>query len=90
MREGQTITELEGDALLCGDMRIAAYVVNALVIVPLTQGQFDALVDFTYNAGQGSFRNSSLLRFVNAKEFEKRQLRSACGCTRVARLSRGW
>jgi lysozyme len=64
-----TIAEPEAEALLARDMALAVSCVNSWVDwkkVTLTQGQFDALVDFTYNAGVGSFRSSTLLRLVNA------------------------
>jgi lysozyme len=32
----------------------------------MTQGQFDGLVSFTYNEGEGRLRNSTLLRLFNA------------------------
>lgn len=70
--EGQTITEAQADTLLARDMAFAVSCVNSWVNwkkVTLTQGQFDALVDFTYNAGVGNFRSSSLLRLVNAGDF---------------------
>jgi lysozyme len=69
VHEGQTITEPEAEALLLGDMRTAIAVVNELVKVLLTQGQFDSLVDFTYNLGQGTFRRSNLLALVNRRDF---------------------
>ena len=72
VHEGQVITEAQADALLVRDMAFAVSCVNSWVEwkkVTLTQGQFDALVDFCYNAGGGSFRNSSLLRMVNAGDF---------------------
>jgi len=34
--------------------------------VQLTQQQFDALVDFTFNVGPGAFAKSKLLKDVNA------------------------
>ena len=40
------------------------------VQVSLAQHQFDALVDFCFNAGRGSFLGSSLLRYINRGEFE--------------------
>lgn len=52
--------------------------VQRYVKVPLTQGQYDALVDFAYNAGAKNLLQSTLLKKVNAKnhagaskEFEK-------------------
>jgi lysozyme len=48
------------------------------VQVQLTQGQYDALVDFAYNAGAQNLRTSTLLRKLNAgdvqgaaKEFDR-------------------
>lgn len=43
--------------------------VNNLVRVPLSQGQFDAIVDFAYNAGIGALAHSTLLRDLNADDF---------------------
>lgn len=44
-------------------------VVNRLVIVDLTQNQFDALVSFVYNLGAGNFEQSTLLKKVNQLDF---------------------
>lgn len=43
--------------------------VNRYVQVPLTQNQFDALVDFAYNAGAQNLRNSTLLKKLNAGDY---------------------
>jgi lysozyme len=37
--------------------------------VPLTQNQFDALVDFAYNAGAANLRSSTLLRLLNSGDY---------------------
>jgi lysozyme len=37
--------------------------------VPLDQMQFDALVSFCYNCGQGNLAKSTLLRRVNERNF---------------------
>jgi len=63
---GQTITDEQADSLLLADMADAISAVNRLVKVSLTQGQFDALCDFTFNVGIGNFTNSTLLRLLNA------------------------
>lgn len=39
--------------------------VNDLVKVPLTQNEFDALVHFVYNVGEGGFKRSKLLKLIN-------------------------
>ena len=45
--------------------------VKRLIQVGLTQGQFDALVDFAYNAGVGALAKSTLLKKVNAGKFDE-------------------
>jgi lysozyme len=39
------------------------------VRVPIAQHQFDALVDFCFNAGRGNFLQSTLLAKVNRGDF---------------------
>ena len=66
VRSGVTITEAEATSLLRGDLAASVACVNRAVTRALTQNQFDALVDFCFNAGRGSFEHSTLLREVNA------------------------
>jgi lysozyme len=61
-----TITEEQAGALLLQDTASAVAAVNRLVTVPLTQNQFDALVDFVFDVGAGHFKSSTLLRDLNA------------------------
>lgn len=63
------ITEDQGRELLRRDTLIASNAVKRLVKVPLTQNQFDALVSFVYNVGEGAFSKSTLLRQLNAKNY---------------------
>jgi LysM repeat protein len=44
-------------------------VVAENVKVPLTQNQFDALVSFAYNIGEGAFLDSTALRKINAGDY---------------------
>ncbi len=65
--EGQTITLDEAEELLRND--IASYEKKvreyaAAAGVQLTQGQFDALVDFAYNLGKGAFEDSGLVEMI--------------------------
>lgn len=69
VQHGQTITPAQADAFLATDIRAAARCVNDVVTVKLTQGQFDALVDFVFNVGEGNFRHSTLLREINEQKF---------------------
>lgn len=43
--------------------------VTRYVSVPVNQGQFDALVDFAYNAGAQNLRTSTLLKKLNAGDY---------------------
>ena len=75
---GQTYTDAACDALLLKDMNdIYAPVVRKLVKVPLSQGEFNALVDFVYNVGEPNFRGSTLLALVNAKQYDRAALEFA-------------
>lgn len=44
--------------------------VNDSVTVPLTQDQFDALVIFAFNVGEGAFKSSMLLKELNNGKYE--------------------
>lgn len=66
---GSTITQEQATNDLADNIAGAEYVVNKVVTVPLTQGQYDACVDFVYNLGSGSFQTSTLLRKLNNKDY---------------------
>lgn len=69
VRAGQHINEAEAEALLRADLGTAVKCVRQAVKVPLAQHQFDALVDFCFNAGRGNFLGSTLLHNVNRSDF---------------------
>jgi lysozyme len=69
-KKGQKITEAQAEELLRRDIAWAEEAVNESVVVPLTQNQFDALVSFVFNVGVGAFSKSTLLRLLNAKDYE--------------------
>ncbi|MCP4394494.1 MAG: lysozyme [Alphaproteobacteria bacterium] len=59
------ISENAAEDLLRKDVLVAERAVLRLINVPLTDGQFDALVSFTYNLGSGALQRSTLRRKVN-------------------------
>lgn len=69
VREGQVITVAQAEELLKEDLAEFEAGVSQAVTVPLTEGQFSALVSFSYNLGLGNLRSSTLLRLVNQKKF---------------------
>lgn len=66
-----TIKEEEAVELLKNDLKEAEEAVERLVQVPLIQNEFDALVSFVFNLGQGAFEKSTLLRHINNKDFSR-------------------
>lgn len=70
VRMGTKITEAQGEMFLQADLRRFEAAVNRLVKVKLTQEQFDALVSFTYNLGEGNFGSSTLLKLLNQGRYD--------------------
>lgn len=66
---GDKITKERAEELLNEDVAEAERGVNRQVYVELTQGQFDALVDFVFNLGEHQFKKSTLLRMLNKKDY---------------------
>jgi lysozyme len=65
------VSEAQGAAMLVSDVRLAERAVGRLVKVSLTQSQFDALVDFCFNLGQGRLAASTLLKDLNEGRFDE-------------------
>lgn len=70
VRKGDVITEPEAAAWMERELRRVSGVVERLVKVPLTDNQHGALVSFAYNIGDGAFAESTLLRKLNAGEYD--------------------
>lgn len=66
---GLVWTQAQAEAALKTDLAKVGGQVEALVKVLLTQGQFDALVDFVYNLGSGRLQKSTLLKLLNQKAY---------------------
>jgi lysozyme len=69
VQPGDTCTEDQASEWLAQDVQWAVDAVNKYVTVKLNQGQFDALVDFTFNLGVGNLTHSTLLRKLNAGDY---------------------
>jgi lysozyme len=69
VKAGDTCTQEQAEAWLLFDTSWASQTVNLYVTIALTQGEFDALVDFVFNLGGGSFEHSQLLVMVNQRNF---------------------
>jgi len=63
------VTREQAIAMLKRDVEFAEEAIDRLVKVPITQGQFDALVSFIYNLGEGAFEESNLLRLLNEGKY---------------------
>ena len=68
------IGEAQAVEILVSDVRVAEQAVTRLVKVPLTQGQFDALVDFCFNLGAGRLASSTLLKVLNGGRHDEAAL----------------
>lgn len=69
IRAGMTINQETAERLLKTGLVSYESDVSLLVKVGMTQGQFDALVSFTYNLGSRSLSTSTLLRKLNAGDY---------------------
>lgn len=70
VKMGDTITQEQADKLLAQDVAVRVRAVNSILIKPVTQGQFDALVSFAYNVGVGNLLKSTMMKMINRGEAE--------------------
>jgi lysozyme len=59
------ITREQADEYLKQDVDWAEHAVKDLVLLPLTENQFSALVSLVFNIGREAFKKSSLIRRLN-------------------------
>jgi lysozyme len=69
VKQGDIVTIEQAVNQLKLDVASACLSVGRLVTVPLTQNQFDALVDFVYNLGEDQFKRSTLLKKLDIKDY---------------------
>ena len=67
--DGMTITQDQAEQMLLSELEEYEGYIENMVTVPLTQNQFDALVVWIYNLGPTNFKNSTLLKELNAGNY---------------------
>jgi GH24 family phage-related lysozyme (muramidase) len=67
---GQTISEAEAESILKRDLELFENGVRDLVKVSVNSNQFSALVSFSFNVGLGALADSTLLRKLNAGDYQ--------------------
>lgn len=64
------LTEAQGALLLQNDTTTSRLSIQSLVLVDLNDEQFGALTSFVFNIGKRNFAGSTMLRLLNAGEYE--------------------
>lgn len=70
VKEGDKITDSQALDLLREDVKWVENAINDHVKVKINQNQFDALSAFIFNVGAGAFSLSTLLKKLNAGDYE--------------------
>ncbi len=70
VKVGDHVSEAEAETILANDLNRFERAVQNRVTVDLSQDQFDALVCWTFNLGEGSLQESTLLKRLNKGEHE--------------------
>ncbi|HAF00404.1 MAG TPA: muraminidase [Methylophilaceae bacterium] len=67
----KVITQAQAETLFDSDLFLPEMFINATVHVALNQNQFDALVSFIFNIGVGEFDRSTLLKLLQAGNYQE-------------------
>ena len=70
VKKSDTCTLEQAKQLKAQDLKRFEKIVNNLVKASLTQNQFDALVSLVYNIGPSAFEKSTLLKKLNAGDYQ--------------------
>lgn len=70
VRLGTRISAEQADQLLTVDLERVRLQLAPAVKVPVTRGQFIALLSFTFNVGVANAVDSSVVKYLNAGKFE--------------------
>ena len=67
--EGLSITQEQAEQMLLDELKEYENYINELVVVDLSQNQFDALVSWVYNLGPANLKSSTLLKVLNSGDY---------------------
>ena len=73
VRLGTKISAEQADQLLTVDLERVRLQLMQSVKVPVSEGQFKALLSFAFNVGAAAVKDSTLLKYLNAGKFEAAQ-----------------
>jgi lysozyme len=71
VKSGMRVSVPKCTEMLIADLHEAGNVVRRYVNVPLSQNQYDALVSFVFNLGEGNFKSSTLLKRLNQGKYDE-------------------
>lgn len=66
---GMKIDKQQAEKLFIEDIEKAEACINSLVKVPLSQGQYDALISFTFCFGEKVFMRTAILKLLNDGDY---------------------
>ena len=66
VKKGDKITAAQAEEFLKADIAVAINVLRQYVKVPLNENQEGAMASFILNLGEGQFKKSSVLKYINA------------------------
>ena len=67
VKKGMAITQQQAETFLKDDIKPIETLLNGMGI-NYTQGQFDALVSWIFNLGQGNFKSSTMYKYIVARK----------------------
>ena len=70
VQDSMSISMQEAEELLAHELKEYEGYINNMVNVPLKQNEFDALVSWVFNLGPTNLSNSTLLKKLNAKDWQ--------------------
>ena len=70
VQKGMVISEDTANEMLVEELNEYENYINTLVTVELNQNQFDAMVSWVYNLGNSNLQASTLLKVLNAGDYE--------------------